>query len=59
MSVTVMGIAKYITIRAVGVLDWVMALGRITKFITVPFGTLILHKPHTHTHTHARTRLKL
>ena len=35
-----------------GVLDWVMALGRIRKFITVPFGTLILHKPHTHTHTH-------
>ena len=39
-----------------GVLDWVMALGRIRKFITVPFGTLILHKPHTHTHTHTHTR---
>ena len=36
----------------VGVLDWVIALGRIRKFITVPFGTLILHKPHT-THMHA------
>lgn len=47
---SVMGIAKYIPIRTLGVLDWVMALRRIRKFITVPFGTLILHKPHTHTH---------
>lgn len=56
---SVMGIAKYIPIRAVGVLDWAMALGRIRKFITVPFGTLILHKPHTHTQMHAHIRLKL
>ena len=52
---SVMGIAKYVPIRAIGALDWAMALGRIRKFITVPFGTLIPHKPHTHTHTNACT----